>query len=158
MHRIQTIGLLSWTLLLGACGLNSPPETTTGDPCVDPGETCLVLHVTALDSVRRDAPGDMRGDLHWGLYKDGDVGSTGPGDHPSVAGDFAADVDLSAPGSSVDVPIGNLEPRAYQVLGFLDDNASGESDEGDPVTLPSQGFDVVSGEKTTVDVVLNFIR
>lgn len=163
MRVVQPTLLALGALLLGAC-LEPAPKTRSGDPCGDSNvagaspATCLVLDVSMDEAVRRDAPGDLRGDLHWGLYRDGDVGALGPGDHASVLGDFVPDVDLSATGSGVTVPIPDVPAGDYQVLGYLDDDGDGESSAGDPVTLPSAGFSVPEGERTEVQMVLNYLR
>jgi hypothetical protein len=56
------------------------------------------------------------------------------------------------------VTLADLDAKAYQIIAYLDDDASGEPDSGDPVTFPSGGFDVPAEKHTVVDVFLDYLR
>ncbi|MEE8408172.1 MAG: hypothetical protein V3T05_01075 [Myxococcota bacterium] len=122
------------------------------------GRGCLTINVRVDETVEKNIRGDARGTLHWGLYHGGDVGLFGPGDNEDVAGGEIPDADFSVSGTVLAIITPNLEARSYQVLCYLDDNGSGESDEGDIVTLPFGEFTLDENEHLAVTAELNYVR
>jgi hypothetical protein len=155
-----TAVLLAATVLPGC--LHEAPNTADGTldgECAETAEgmACITLAFEMGGTAFRNAPGDLQGDLHWGLYDDGTVSGTGPNE-PSVAGTFVPDVDLSDPDTIIEIAVPNMEPGRYQALGYLDDDGDGESSNGDPVTLPSEGFNAPADQETRVQIFLDYIR
>lgn len=132
-------------------GLNDPACAKTRE-----GSACLTLRFRATDSVKRKT--SLAGSLEWSIYHDGDVDILGPGDHQSVAGGEIQGVSLAGDASPVELTLPNVAPGAYQALAFLDEDGNGESNSGEAVTLPRNGFDVPADEHVVVEVTLNWVR
>ena len=154
--------LLAIFALFGTGCLGDPYDTDSlaGERAecgeVAEGEVCLILRFEPTDEVRDAAP--MRGDLHWAIYEGGDVTVFGPGDNPALDGGEVQGVDLSEPGSHVDVVLEGFEKGEYQVLGFLDANGNGSADKGEAVTLPRKSFGVPAGRPVVVHVSLDCVH
>jgi hypothetical protein len=123
----------------------------------EPGRACITLRFSVSSSVRDDATA-LTGWLEWSLYADGDVGGLGPGDAQALYGGEVRGVDLSPKGEVEIVHVPDAEARRYQVLGYLDVDENGTDDDGDPVTLPSDGFAVPADQNTAVEVVFDYIE
>ncbi len=159
--------------LLGAVvpgGLGASPQPLFVGACAptQEGNGCLTLWYTPSQSVRRDAA-SLSGTLNWGLYRGGDVGPFGPGDHKSLYGDaLAADFtnDYRTPNDDPDglhpvageINLADIPAQKYQALGYLDVDENGESSSGDPVTLPKGEFALPADTHMRVTVQLDFLR
>src|SRR5262245_11562650 len=114
--RLTAIAILVGVVGSTGC-LGSAEKTTRTDTdsvaCkgTTAGKACLSLKFVVAEKIRNKRPGDLRGVLRWGMYKDGDVGMLGPGDHPKVAGgESKGPVDLSAPDATYVVDLPNVVP------------------------------------------------
>lgn len=134
----------------------APWAADCGD--IEPGKACLSLEFSLEESIREDAGGRMTGDLHWAVYRGGDVGLFGPGDHDSLYAGEIHGVDLAGSGSVYEIHLENVDAKDYQVLAFLDRDGDGESSGGDPVTFPSDAFGVRADLRTRVTVLLDYVR
>lgn len=136
-------------LLVTACG----PQPTTGSATL-----FFAMSSDAKASPKLVSPafGKFVGDI----YRFEDVSETGPlAGATAVAPVALADVDLrSKMATQVAAQTVALAPGKYVSLGFLDVNASGVRDAGDPVTagLTNQ-FEVVAGQSTKRTVLLERI-
>lgn len=149
-------------LLVSSC-LRAPPEADVAPweadcGAIEEGRACLSLEFSLEDSIREDAGGPMQGDLHWAVYRGGDVGLFGPGDHDSLYDGKIEAVDLAAADAIYEIHLKNVDAKDYQVLAFLDRDGDGESSGGDPVTFPSEAFGVRAGLRTRVTVLLDYVR
>lgn len=106
----------------------------------------------------------LMGPIYGELYAGIDVTITGPVDGAPTYGTIALEpVDLTMPDSVAGTWTSDpLEPGQYIFLGAfdIDDNSEefmGGPDSGDPVTLPTQKFDVVAGEDTPFTVAFDLI-
>lgn len=107
---------------------------------------------------------ELVGPVYGELYNSVDVTLTGPVEGAVVVGNIAIDeVDLTAPESRAGTWTSEpLPPGNYIFLGAfdIDDNAAdfeGGPDSGDPVTLPTQKFDVAAGEDTPFTVTFDLV-
>ena len=139
-------------LLVTACG----PQPTTGSATL-----FFAMSSDAKASPKLVSPafGKFVGDV----YRFEDVSETGPlAGATAVAPVELADVDLrskmATQVAAQTVQTVALAPGKYVSLGFLDVNASGVRDAGDPVTagLTNQ-FEVVAGQSTKRTVLLERI-
>lgn len=148
-----------------ACLGGTPPPTESGTrfeggcSATESGNACLTLRYFAAERVRGQAKA-LSGTLHWSVYKGGEVGVLGPGDHSPLATGAAEQVDLAAEGSYAEIDVPNLPSEHYQVLGFLDVSGSGSSSAvaGDPVTLPKDPFRIPPDRHFTLQVPLDYVR
>ncbi len=150
--------------LLGAAGcLRAPPETHAVDwdescASTQPGNACLALAFSVKPSIREDAPDSLVGPLHWAVYRGGDVGLFGPGDHEALYDGVEDVLDLSQADASFLIHLADVPAEPFQVLAFLDHDGNGKSSSKDPVTFPSDAFEVRPDHLTRVDVVLDYLR
>jgi hypothetical protein len=102
----------------------------------------------------------VRGDVYWALYRSGDVGLFGPGNHKPVYSGHLRNVDLNDPESSRNVTLRDVAPHKYKPLAYVDvkESHSGTADPGDPVTLPHGAVVVGAGEHAHAPVVFDFVR
>lgn len=111
----------------------------------------------AADDVKELAGDRLVGTLHWGVYRGEDVGLLGPGDAPSLLGGEIAGVSLAAKEATFDVEVPDIISSPIQILGFLDQNLSGVSDHGDPVSLPKAPIKPFPRRHNWIRVELDFI-
>ncbi len=172
--RTRRLGCLTLCLLAvtscGSLGLRDSPPTKTldlDDPACDgtrQGRACLTMRFDLADHVRDAAEGDMAGRFEWGLYHNGHVGLLGPGDHVKVYGtpepppspESLPLVDFTEGAYVLTLP--DFPADRYQFVAYLDDDDSGEADDGDPCTFPKEGFELSANQHTQVDAWLDFIR
>ena len=60
-------------------------------------------------------------------------------------------------GANIAVSVPEVESQKYQVLGYLDDDASGTSNAGDPVTFPKDAFFVPTNMHAKVEILFDYI-
>lgn len=156
--------LVAVALLSAGCPEKAPATTIL--PFNDPacastksGNACLTLEFTVSDSVQQSAGARCKRALHWGLYRGGDVGLLGPGSNHSVQGGTISSVDLSVNGASSALTLPDIDARSYQALAFISQSEDASAAvPGDPVTFPSDPFDVPANEHTQASVVFDDVR
>lgn len=140
----------------GAAGSSGPVENG--------GTVTLSFSVSNGARANPNLVDPLIGPIYGELYAGIDVTITGPVEGAPTYGTIALEpVDLtmadSVAGTWTSEP---LEPGEYIFLGAfdIDDNSAefmGGPDSGDPVTLPTQKFEVVAGEDTPFTVAFDLI-
>jgi hypothetical protein len=140
------------------CGGAQPVENTNEEcPQATAGKSCITFTFKRKDSVKPSANGDFKGTLHWALYKGGDVTLLGPGENKALYEGEAPDVDLLPDGASTEIVIPEVEPQRFQLLSYLDDDMSGASNPGDPVTFPKDPFGVPANRHAKLEILFDYI-
>jgi hypothetical protein len=146
-----------------ACGTQDAPEVsvTSMDKTIckgtQPGNACITVYFDATDKVRSEAK-SLKGPMHWALYNAGDVGGLGPGNATAVYEGEIDNADLGPTNFQYCVNIPNAKAQQYQSLGFLDIDMSGDDSGGDPVTLPSDPFNVPANDWTHTPILYDYVE
>jgi hypothetical protein len=168
--------LLVASSLLFACDSDSEDDGEDGADASDgadesgatgTGETgTFTLDFSVANGVRANPNlmDELVGPVYGEVYLSTDVTLLGPAEGAvPVANVAVEDIDLTAAESKAGAWTSDpLPPGNYIFLGAfdIDDNAAefdGGPDTGDPVTLPTQKFDVVAGEDTPFTIVFDLV-
>jgi hypothetical protein len=154
------------TFVLATGCVDEPPTVARcaeGTVAQEGDGTFVQFRFTAADDLRDSSAAERRsrvGTIHWALYAEGEVDLFGPGDDESEYGGRLSGVDFSRsspPPAYLTEPV-DVDPGAYHVLAFLDQNGTEAAEDGEWVTFPSEAVRVPAGTCTRIEAELNFER
>ena len=154
--------LIAFALAWGGCS-GPPPvveESKWGPECegTEAPQTCFSLKFSLKQDLRTSVPGDLKGTLHWAVYTGGDVGPLGPGSNKPLKSGEVLDADFAPEDAAQLIHLPDMAAGRYQILGYLDDDASGNSNSGDVGTFPKDPFGVPAERPLQVNILLDYVR